>query len=54
MSTIAAPAPSVTRNEAHEARLDRLARVAIEVGLGLAEGQQLLITARQRRGERVR
>ncbi len=45
MSTIAAPAPSVTRNEAHEARLDRLARVAIEVGLGLAEGQQLLITA---------
>ena len=45
MSTAAAPAPNVIRNETHEGRLDRLARVAIEVGLGLAEGQQLLITA---------
>lgn len=45
MSTATAPTPAATRNEAHEARLDRLARVAIEVGLGLAEGQQLLITA---------
>ena len=45
MSSAVAAAPTATRNEAHEARLDRLARVAIEVGLGLAEGQQLLITA---------
>lgn len=45
MSTTTAPATATTRNDAHEARLDRLARVAIEVGLGLARGQELLITA---------
>lgn len=31
--------------ETHAARLDRLARIAIEVGLGLAAGQELLVTA---------
>jgi aminopeptidase len=43
MSTAVAPAiePSTT----HAARLDRLAAVAIEVGLGLAPGQELLMTA---------
>ena len=44
MST-AATAPTVGSNTTHTARLDRLASVAIEVGLGLARGQELLITA---------
>ena len=44
MST-AATAPTVGSNTTHTARLDRLAAVAIEVGLGLARGQELLITA---------
>jgi aminopeptidase len=43
MSTAAAPI--VESNATHAARLDRLAAVAIEVGLGLASGQELLITA---------
>ena len=30
---------------AHEARLDRLAEIAVRVGLGLAHGQELLMTA---------
>jgi aminopeptidase len=41
----AAAAPIVESNATHAARLDRLAAVAIEVGLGLAGGQELLITA---------
>ena len=47
MSTAAAPvAPTAKKNATrHAARLDRLASVAIEVGLGLAPGQELLITA---------
>jgi aminopeptidase len=45
MST-AAPAPAAAKKApSHAARLDRLAEVAIEVGLGLAPGQELLITA---------
>jgi aminopeptidase len=40
-----ATAPTVESNKTHTARLDRLAAVAIEVGLGLAPGQELLITA---------
>ena len=44
MST-AATVPTVGSNTTHTARLDRLASVAIEVGLGLARGQELLITA---------
>lgn len=46
-ATAAAPAVPTTRKKAasHAARLDRLAAVAIEVGLGLAPGQELLITA---------
>jgi len=43
MST--AVAPIVGSKATHGARLDRLAAVAIEVGLGLARGQELLITA---------
>lgn len=43
MSTLAT-APQ-QQNETHTARLDRLASVAIHVGLGLAPGQELLITA---------
>src|SRR5581483_1805672 len=43
MST--AVAPAVPSSTTHAARLDRLAAVAIEVGLGLARGQELLITA---------
>jgi aminopeptidase len=47
MSTAAqAPAPAAAKKApSHAARLDRLAAVAIEVGLGLAPGQELLITA---------
>lgn len=48
MSAAVAPtavAPNPEPNTSHAARLDRLASVAIEVGLGLAPGQQLLITA---------
>jgi aminopeptidase len=47
MSTAAAaPARRTTKSAPrHAARLDRLAAVAIEVGLGLAPGQELLITA---------
>jgi aminopeptidase len=47
MSTIAALAVEARSNdrETHAARLDRLAKIAIEVGLGLAEGQELLISA---------
>ena len=41
----AATVPAVESNATHAARLDRLAAVAIEVGLGLARGQELLITA---------
>ena len=41
----AAAAPIVGSKATHSARLDRLAAVAIEVGLGLARGQELLITA---------
>ena len=41
----AAAAPIVGSKATHAARLDRLAAVAIEVGLGLARGQELLITA---------
>ncbi len=45
-STAAATQNWVVRSaEEHAARLDRLAAVAIEVGLGLAEGQELLISA---------
>ncbi len=38
---------AVTRpnRPAHEARLDRLAEVAVRVGLGLAQGQELVLTA---------
>ena len=43
MST--AVAPSVESSTTHAARLDRLAAVAIEVGLGLARGQELVMTA---------
>ena len=43
MST--AVAPAIESSPKHAARLDRLAAVAIEVGLGLARGQELLITA---------
>src|SRR6201990_2883364 len=43
MST--ATAPVAESHGTHAARLDRLASVAIEVGLGLARGQELLITA---------
>lgn len=45
MSAAAATAPAVGSKTTHTARLDRLAAVAIEVGLGLARGQELLITA---------
>jgi aminopeptidase len=47
MSTTAAFAVETRSKdqETHATRLDRLARIAIEVGLGLAEGQELLITA---------
>jgi aminopeptidase len=48
MSTAApAPAAPTAKKNAtrHAARLDRLAAVAIEIGLGLAPGQELLITA---------
>ncbi|HEY3987789.1 MAG TPA: aminopeptidase [Acidobacteriaceae bacterium] len=46
MSTAApVPAPTIPQKVSHAARLDRLAAVAIEVGLGLARGQELLITA---------
>jgi len=47
MSTSAAFAVESRSNdrEMHAARLDRLARITIEVGLGLAEGQELLMTA---------
>src|SRR4051812_47792800 len=31
--------------QAHDARLDRLAAVAVQVGLGLAPGQELVLTA---------
>jgi aminopeptidase len=41
----AAAAPIVGSKATLSARLDRLAAVAIEVGLGLARGQELLITA---------
>ncbi|HEY1965697.1 MAG TPA: aminopeptidase, partial [Acidobacteriaceae bacterium] len=41
----AAAVPVAESHGTHEARLDRLASVAIEVGLGLARGQELLITA---------
>jgi aminopeptidase len=41
----AAAAPIVGSKATHSARLDQLAAVAIEVGLGLARGQELLITA---------
>src|SRR6184192_156203 len=48
-SMSAATAPAVKSkaesNATHAAHLDRLAAVAIEVGLGLARGQELLITA---------
>jgi aminopeptidase len=44
MSAAAAPIVG-SRATTHGARLDRLAAVAIEVGLGLARGQELLITA---------
>jgi aminopeptidase len=47
MSTTAALAVETRRNdwETHASRLDRLAKIAVEVGLGLAEGQELLISA---------
>ena len=41
MNVITRPAPVVP----HEARLDRLAEVAVRVGLGLARGQELVMTA---------
>jgi aminopeptidase len=41
MSTAAIEAPALT----HEQKLDRLAEVAIHVGLGLAPGQELVMTA---------
>jgi aminopeptidase len=44
MSAAAAPIVG-SKATTHGARLDRLAAVAIEVGLGLARGQELLITA---------
>jgi aminopeptidase len=44
-SMSAATAPVAESHGTHAARLDRLASVAIEVGLGLARGQELLITA---------
>ncbi len=37
-----APAPAL---RPHEERLDRLAEVAVKVGLGLAPGQELVMTA---------
>ena len=33
------------RSMTHEARLDRLAEVAVRVGLGLAHGQEVVLTA---------
>src|ERR1700738_2402061 len=47
MSTSAAFAVETMSNSrgTHAARLDRLARIAIEVGLGLAKGQEILISA---------
>ncbi len=44
-ATAAAPTQASGTNDTHAARLDRLAAVAIKVGLGLAPGQELLITA---------
>lgn len=38
-------APVKMRNASHAARLDRLAEVAVRVGLGLAPGQELVMTA---------
>ena len=38
-------APSRPATLPHEERLDRLAAVAVEVGLGLAPGQELVMTA---------
>ena len=47
MTTAATPLPTeATRSaDTHAARLDRLAAVAIHTGLGLARGQELVITA---------
>ena len=41
MSTATIEAAALT----HEQKLDRLAEVAIQVGLGLAPGQELVLTA---------
>ncbi len=37
--------PLTTPNMTHEARLDRLAQVAVSVGLGLVPGQEVVLTA---------
>src|SRR5688572_33325068 len=40
------PSPALTRTvPSHQERLDRLAEVAVRVGLNLAEGQELVMTA---------
>lgn len=42
---MSAQAQSATRSLSHDQRLDRLAEVAVRVGLGLASGQELVMTA---------
>jgi aminopeptidase len=41
----AMPMNAILPSDAHETRLDRLAEVAVRVGLGLAPGQELVLTA---------
>jgi aminopeptidase len=45
MSTAVAPAPSTFAALTFEQKLDRLAEVAVRIGLGLKEGQELVLTA---------
>jgi aminopeptidase len=45
MTTIAPTLPHSAHTFSYEERLDRLAEVAVKAGLGLAHGQELLITA---------
>jgi aminopeptidase len=45
MTTVAPTLSTPTHAFSHEQRLDRLAEVAVKAGLGLAHGQELLLTA---------
>jgi aminopeptidase len=45
MSTAVAPAPSTFAALTFDQKLDRLAEVAVRIGLGLKEGQELVLTA---------